>query len=874
MGTLGEDAVNAERYARRAADLALAQVADRAHVLPGAAGARPGQRDGTRLRPTGVTLVPPRTDPADPAVFAARCGKDVCGGRFDQAGGGIAGGRVARRTDIDLLVYLAELASLPEDDWQPFFEFFSPRCLDGESAARRIVWGEDCRGRRHFDAEGLVNWCLEQAIDARYPITFDAATWATDASGSVTVPVTDPHRLGDLVLADRPDRGTEIGILVGGDPAVPGEFGQVVVAEQTAVGVVRRPFSPTSWTRRQRPTAELLHDLRAGLVKATARAFAATLCRYRGRRRPWELAVPVAVLAVAAWRRRWVTEDAFINFRVVAVTRHGRQPLAFNRGERVEAATSPLWLATLVVLDATLGRFVALEWLALGAGFGLSLLGLAAATAASARLVRLLGPGRLWPAGALVLSALPPVWDYATSGLETGLTFGWLGGCQWLLARRYADSVGARPRLARPAVDWLPVVLGLGPLIRPDLALFSAAFLISQLSLSRPGLLGSTRTIGAALALPAAYQLFRMAYFAATVPNTALAKEAGRSDWRRGLAYLDNHATTYRLAVPGVLVAGWAGRWLAGSAPASDRRLAVLIGAPVAAALLHAAYIIRVGGDFMHSRLLLPATFGLFMAAAALPADAEGWALPVALAAWAAACGLRLRLPGRPPARWSGIVDERAWWQRESGHRHPVTLDDYSRVASARTGRSARQLAIQRADVLVRIDGQEHPLAPGSGVVLESITIGLGSVAAGPGVRVVDVLGLADALGSRIPADPAARIGHRKRLPPALVLARLALVGEDDDDSLPTDVGRATLEAGRQLLRRPEVARLLAATNDPLTPTRALRNIHQALALTRLRVAIDTVSGTPPAARSIVPVRHPRRPAPARMLRRWASPSS
>lgn len=569
-------------------------------------------------------------------------------------------------------------------------------------------------------------------------------------------------------------------------------------------------------------------------------------CR-RGGRRSWELAVPVAVLAVTAWRRRWVTEDAFINFRIVAVTRHGRQPFAFNAGERVEAATSPLWLATLVVLDASLGRFVALERLALGAGLGLSLLGLAAATAASARLVRLHAPGHPWPAGALVLSALPPFWDFTTSGLETGLTFGWLGGCQWLLARRYAGSLGAGPRPTTRAADLMPVVLGLGPLIRPDLTLFTTAFLTTQLSLGRPGLRGAVRTIGAALAVPAAYQLFRMAYFAATVPNTALAKEAARSDWRRGLAYLDNHATTYRLAVPGALVAGWAGRWLAGSAPASDRRLAVLVGAPVAAALLHAVYVIRVGGDFMHSRLLLPATFGLFMAAAALPADTPGRALPAALAIWAVICGIRLRLPVRPPARWSGIVDERTWWQRESGHRHPVTLDDYSRVASVRTGRRARQLATQGADVLVRIDAQEHPLAPGSGVVLESITIGLGSVAAGPGVHVVDVLGLADALGSRIPADPAARIGHQKRMPPALVIARLALAREGEG-SLPADVGRATLEAARQLLRRPVVADLLAATRDPLTPTRALRNFRRAYALTRLRVAIDTVRGTPSAA--------------------------
>ena len=466
------------------------------------------------------------------------------------------------------------------------------------------------------------------------------------------------------------------------------------------------------------------------------------------------------MLAVAAWRRRWITEDAFINFRVVDITRHGRQPFAFNSGERVEAATSPLWVATLVALDATLGRFVPLEKLALGAGLGLSLLGLGAATAASARLVRLLGSDVPWPAGALVLSALPPMWDFATSGLESGLTFGWLGGCQWLLARRFADSFGGPDRPAPTAPGWLPVVLGLGPLIRPDLALFSAAFLTSHLSLSRPGLIGAARTIGTALAVPAGYQLFRMAYFAAIVPNTALAKEAGRSNWRKGLAYLENHASTYHLAVPVALVAGWAVRWLAGSKatgskPTGDRRLAVLLGAPAAAALLHAGYVTRVGGDFMHGRLLLPATFGLFMSAAALPRRAAGWALPAALAAWAVVCGLRLRLPERPPARWNGIVDERAWWQRESGHRHPVTLDDYSRVASTRTGRRARQLAAQGADVLVRIDDQEHPLAPGSGVVLESITIGMGSVAAGPRVRVVDVLGLADAVGSRIAADPA-----------------------------------------------------------------------------------------------------------------------
>jgi len=93
-------------------------------------------------------------------------------------------------------------------------------------------------------------------------------------------------------------------------------------------------------------------------------------------------------------------------------------------------------------------------------------------------------------------------------------------------------------------------------------------------------------------------------------------------------------------------------------------------------------------------------------------------------------------------------------------------------------------------------------------------------VAAGPDVHVIDVLGLADTVGSRIPADPDARIGHQKRLPPAHVLARLTLAREDGN--LPADVDPTTLEAARWLLRQPAVVGLLAATRDPLTPERAV----------------------------------------------------
>ncbi len=262
--TTGDERSTAGTFARRAVDLALAQAAEGAHHLCGAAGSRPGEADGTILRPDAISLAPPRTDLASPAVLAAQCrvaGLHVCGGRFDQRNGGVPGGRVAGRTDTDLLVYLAGLASIPSDRWQPFYEFFSPRHIEGTSVHRQVVWGEDCRGRRHFDGEGLVNWSLEQAVGGRYPISFDIRTWGTVASGTQDVPLGDPPRKGDIVIRIVEGDWTHIGFLVGDvDPNRPGDLGSVVLAEQTSVGVVRRRFGPKGWSLRRRPTPRLLHD--------------------------------------------------------------------------------------------------------------------------------------------------------------------------------------------------------------------------------------------------------------------------------------------------------------------------------------------------------------------------------------------------------------------------------------------------------------------------------------------------------------------------------------------------------------------------------------------------------------------------------------
>jgi arabinofuranosyltransferase len=68
-----------------------------------------------------------------------------------------------------------------------------------------------------------------------------------------------------------------------------------------------------------------------------------------------------------------------------------------------------------------------LEWLAVVLGLLCATGGLLFALDGTRRLVGTERPALVAPAGALVVIALPPFLDFATSGLETGLITLWLG---------------------------------------------------------------------------------------------------------------------------------------------------------------------------------------------------------------------------------------------------------------------------------------------------------------------------------------------------------------------------------------------------------------------------------------------------------------
>jgi arabinofuranosyltransferase len=555
----------------------------------------------------------------------------------------------------------------------------------------------------------------------------------------------------------------------------------------------------------------------------------------RGRVGEWAItAVPVVALVVMGWQRRWMSDDGFIHLRVVEQLTAGNGPV-LNIGERVEASTSPLWVAILTVADR-IGGF-ALPWKAVLLGIGFAGTGLLLAQRAGIRLARGGGDVRtVLPLGAVVVAAMPPFWDYATSGLETGLIFGWLGGSQWWCASRVTATRVPRLRADLAGAAWV----GLGYLIHPDLALFSLAFGAVLVAAAWP--VGRWRVaglLGAMAGLPVAYQIFRMGYYGLLVPNTALAKEASRSQWGQGWRYLADLALPYWLWVPvGALVALLAAQTMA-DVRAGARLRAACRAAPALAAVVHALYIVRVGGDFMHARLLLPALFAL-VAPVSLPLSVADLRparsrLRVAaaglVAAWAVVCALALPRDGSVPRIADGTIgDERFVWGAE------VRLDlVWHRWGDPRPG-EVRVFDVDRlAAIAVPLRSGVEPTAASA-----SLT-GMGNAYAWDlDIYVIEHGSLAHPVGSHLDHLVGDRPGHQKPMPPVWQVAGLVDGAEVPDvDGVGLLVSSRDLAAAERAMACGQLADYLDGIHEPLTPGRFLRNVVDSVANTRLRLSPD-----------------------------------
>ncbi|MFN2495088.1 MAG: hypothetical protein ABR608_04160 [Pseudonocardiaceae bacterium] len=546
----------------------------------------------------------------------------------------------------------------------------------------------------------------------------------------------------------------------------------------------------------------------------------------------WNAALIAAVTVVSAvlgWQRRWISDDGLIVLRTVRQLLAGHGPV-FNIGERVEVNTSTAWTVLLTVVGALPG--VRLEQASVVVGLGCAAIGLGLGVDAARRLHLPRGGAVLLPVGVVVLLALPPMRDFLTSGLENGLITLWLAGSWWLLVRL---ARGERTGL----LPWLTaVMLGCGPLVRPDLGVFSVLALLVLVVLVRPRGLRLLGLAGAAGALPVGYEIFRAGYYGLLVPNTGLAKEASLPRWDQGMYYLNDTVATYWLQLPlaaaALALAALIGRSHGGWA---DRRATMVVAAvPIVAGLLMATYVVRVGGDFMHGRMLLPAITAVLLPVLAVPLTRWTLLPLIGVAAWTWVCVTDLRVEYGSEIAATGIVDERVFWSEFAGLEHPLRADDFIQ-ANAAVRESVPAVAMARPPAVMLMQAgpdalfwQPFPARHGVGhISISHPNLGMMGAAHPLDVRVVDTIGLANPIGAHTMVIPGARIGHDKDLPLGWYVA------DEVPPGVPTPAFPPEVDAARAALRCPAIAELLDSVRAPLTPQRFWDNLTGAVDRTALR---------------------------------------
>lgn len=771
-----------------------------------------------------------------------------------------------------------------------------------------------------------------------------------------------------------------------------------------------------------------------------------------------------AVVLVMGYRHRWTNDDALIYTRAVRQILAGNGPV-FNVQERAESSTGTLWQWLLAAGGALPGVSDPLR-LAVALGLLLTVAGYLLALDGTRRMLRIHRPaGALLPAGVLVLLPLCATWDYATSGLETGLSFAYLGGAWWLLvrARTLRAASEAPAGRGRPALAPTAFALGLGPLVRPDLALVSGVFLAALWLLWRPPLRTTLGWAGAAAALPCAYEIFRAGYYGVLVPLPALAKEASGTQWQFGWDYLRNTLDPYLLWIPLSLLAGYIGyraygvyrayrahrasavagapaapetsaalgtsatggapatpdasaafgtsatadasatpdtsaglgtsatagtpatpdtsagidtsatagtpdtpetsaalgtsattgtpatsttsaepdapappgasaepggavttgtpaepgsavttgtsaapgtteapgtsatfdtavtpgspaapgtvtpgtaapvgsaigggsavgaslphgvpvrRWVRWWGGTRDGRAvsrpytadAVLVGAPVAAGLLSAFFVVKIGGDFMHGRMVLPALFLLLLPIFLLPLGRAATVLAGALAAWAVVCGLLLRPPLESPDDPRIVFDSHTVYQRVLGDTHPVGQSAHTERRLAFSDAARHTLRTGRHALVLRLPHDAGypvvPLAPHVRAPVAAAEARLGHAGAVLPLDgfVIDTLGLSNPLGAHTEPTSRRKAGHEKPLDRAWVVADVTAPGTRVPGVDPDRV-----RAARHALTCGPLPELLASAREPLTPGRFWSNLTGAWDRTRFRIPADPV---------------------------------
>jgi arabinofuranosyltransferase len=335
-------------------------------------------------------------------------------------------------------------------------------------------------------------------------------------------------------------------------------------------------------------------------------------------RRNLVLTAVLAVCLVVAYLNRFIQDDAYISYRYAYHLTMG-EGLVWNPGYPVEGYTNFLW-TLLMSVPISLGR----DAVVFSQVAGLMLLpGTLLFTYALGSFVFKSRPTGL--VAALLLGTNYTFSAYATGGLETQLQ------AFLVTAAIYATlKLTSRTGVPAMALVGLSILYAAALLTRLDSAvalIVPFAYAVYRLSkeepAGRPALFRIAAFLLPGAAILATWLVWKYIFYGDMLPNSFYAKATGSiTSAGRGVMYYYHFLKSY-LLFPFLLVALF--------------RLKTLFGNPntrilIATVLLWTAYVIKVGGDFMEFRFVVP-VMPLGMALIAVLINSfRPWVVRVALA--------------------------------------------------------------------------------------------------------------------------------------------------------------------------------------------------------------------------------------------------
>ncbi len=307
----------------------------------------------------------------------------------------------------------------------------------------------------------------------------------------------------------------------------------------------------------------------------------------------WVLFFTIAVLVLLAWSNRFIQDDAFISFRYSDnfVNGHG---FVWNVGGKIEGYTNFLW-----VLAMTIPLYLKLDPVTFSFALGIACFVVSLIfTYKTATLI--CGSKDIGLLTIILLGANYTFSSYATGGLETQLQACLFVSSMFILLR----SIHTHEWKIQ-TMTLLSFLLSAALLTRLDSGLLAAVIIpIAIFAIFQEGLPSSRKLVKIiALGLPllllvGSWLLWKLMFYGDILPNSYYIKAASKTSPLRGVYFVYLFWFSYWL-IPFPFLCASAGKKLFNKSNVGLVAFVVLI-------LLWSSYIIKVGGDFMEFRFMVP----------------------------------------------------------------------------------------------------------------------------------------------------------------------------------------------------------------------------------------------------------------------------